>query len=93
MQIGFRDLEKDFYQKIFWNNSFQLFTEFAKLDPKVVPSQVVLEIGMGNGSNILPLIEASKNMENYKIYGCDFAPKREGGNLDFYKNFQPCKYG
>ena len=39
----------------------------------------MLEIGMGNGSNILPLIEASKNMESYKLYGCDFAPKRKKG--------------
>jgi len=41
----------------------------------VCSEQVVLEIGCGNGSNILPLIEASRDMEGYRLYGCDFAPK------------------
>ena len=59
----------------FFKDRAWLFTEFKQLDPKVRSEQVVLEIGCGNGSNILPLIEASKNMEQYKLYACDFAPK------------------
>ena len=59
----------------FFKDRAWLFTEFPRLDPKVCSEQVVLEIGCGNGSNILPLIEASRDMEEYRLYGCDFAPK------------------
>merc|ERR1711935_1142841 len=59
----------------FFKDRAWLFTEFPKLDPKVCSEQVVLEVGCGNGSNILPLIEASREMEGYRLYGCDFAPK------------------
>ena len=39
---------------------------------------------MGNGSNVLPLIEASKENQNYKIYACDFAPK----SVELVKNHE-----
>ena len=39
------------------------------------PNQTVLEIGMGNGSNIIPLIEASQDMPDYRLFGCDFSQK------------------
>ena len=59
----------------FFKNRAWLFTEFTNLDPKIRPDQTVLEIGMGNGSNIIPLIEASQDMPEYRIFGCDFSQK------------------
>jgi len=67
-----------FYEKHeskFFKDRAWLFTEFSRLNPKNSPNLTVLEVGCGNGSNVIPLIEASKNCENYKIFGCDFAPK------------------
>jgi len=63
------------HENKFFKDRAWLFTEFKDLDPKINPNQTVLEIGMGNGSNILPLIESSKDMPNYKLYGCDFSSK------------------
>lgn len=59
----------------FFKNRAWLFTEFTNLDPKIRPDQTVLEIGMGNGSNIIPLIEASQDMPEYRMFGCDFSRK------------------
>ena len=63
------------HENKFFKDRAWLFTEFKDLDPKENPNQTVLEIGMGNGSNILPLIESSKDMPQYKLFGCDFAAK------------------
>jgi len=63
------------HENKFFKDRAWLFTEFKDLDPKENPNQTVLEIGMGNGSNILPLIESSKDMPHYKLFGCDFAAK------------------
>jgi len=72
------DCWNSFYEKHeskFFKDRAWLFTEFPRLNPTNSPNLKVLEVGCGNGSNILPLIQAANNCENYKIFGCDFAPK------------------
>jgi len=67
-----------FYQKHeskFFKDRAWLFTEFERLNPSNSPELVVLEVGCGNGSNVIPLVEASKNNPKYKIHCCDFAAK------------------
>ena len=67
-----------FYEKHdskFFKDRAWLFTEFKRLNPTNSPILTVLEVGCGNGSNVIPLLEASKNSEDYKVYACDFAEK------------------
>ena len=41
-----------------------------------------MEVGCGNGSNVVPLLEASGHCPAYKIHACDFAAK----SVDMVKN-------
>ena len=61
-----------FYEKHenkFFKDRSWLFTEFERLNPKNSPELVVLELGCGNGSNVVPLLEATTSHQNYKVFG------------------------
>ena len=67
-----------FYEKHdskFFKDRAWLFTEFPRLNPEISPKLSVLEVGCGNGSNVIPLLEASKECPDYKIFAFDFASK------------------
>lgn len=61
-----------FYEKHenkFFKDRSWLFTEFERLNPKNSPELTVLELGCGNGSNVVPLLEATTSHQNYKVFG------------------------
>ena len=70
-----------FYEKHenkFFKDRSWLFTEFERLNPKNSSELTVLELGCGNGSNVVPLLEATTSHQNYKVFGM--------GSLLYQKN-------